>query len=182
MKAKKPLVAKTALKAKAVLKPRKVTKKQAQAEISLLKRKADALFGHYVRLRDAELVSHLEWVSECISCGRRNVVRWYNEDDHKWHWGRKENIGHFVGRLYWFLRYDDRNCNGQCVYCNQHLKGNTAAYHKALDAKYGDGTANELIELAYENKTYQTTKADLEEAIKTSTEYLNWCYEREQHG
>lgn len=180
LKNKKPLKAKAALKAKQPIKVKPPTKKQALAEISLLKKKADALFGHYVRLRDAELVGNIEWQSECISCGRVNIVRYWDEDSQKWRWGRKENVGHFVGRMYWFLRYNDTNCNGQCVYCNQHLKGNTAAYHKALDYKYGDGTANELIELAHQNKEYKITKQELENVIKAATEYLNWCYDQEK--
>lgn len=180
MQAKKPLQSKTPLKTKTPLKARKQTKKQAQAEISKLKKNADALFGHYVRLRDAELVGNIEWHSECISCGRINIVRWFDEDKQKWRWGRKENIGHFVGRLYWFLRYSDENCNGQCVYCNQHLKGNNAAYHKALDMKYGSGAANQLIELAHDNKDHKITKDELEQVIKASNEYLNWCYEQEK--
>ena len=180
MKTNKPLRAKTPLKAKATLKARPQTKKQAQAEISLLKRKADKLFGHYVRLRDAELVGNIEWHSECISCGRQNIVRWFDEDKQKWRWGRKENIGHFVGRLNWFLRYSDENCNGQCVYCNQHLKGNHAAYHKALDLKYGDGTANQLIDLAHDNKDYKITKPELEQVINAANEYLEWCYAQER--
>jgi hypothetical protein len=157
-----------------------VTKKQATAEISKLKKKADALFGHYIRLRDAELVGNIEWKSECISCGRVNIVRWYDEDKLKWRWGRKENVGHFVGRMCWFLRFEEMNCNGQCVYCNQHLKGNIAAYYKALDYKYGDGTAVQLIELAHNNKSYQITKQDLENVIKASNEYLDWAYEQER--
>lgn len=180
MLSKKPLKTKTPLRAKTALKPRPQTKKQTKAEISQLKKKADALFGHYIRLRDAELVGNIEWQSECISCGRVNIVRWFDEDKQKWRWGRKENVGHFVGRLYWFLRYEEMNCNGQCVYCNQHLKGNNAAYFKALDYKYGDGTAYELIELAHEHKDYQITKLDLERVIAASTEYLNWCYEQER--
>lgn len=185
MKAKKPLTSKTTLKTKKPLQAKKPTKKQEQAEITKLKKKADELFGHYVRLRDAELVGNIEWHSECISCGRVNIVRWFDEDKQKWRWGRKENIGHYVSRRYWFLRFNDINCNGQCVYCNQHLSGNNAAYHKALDYKYGDGTANELIDLAEEHKDYAITKTDLEQAIAASNDYLEWVYKMEKellHG
>lgn len=180
MRTNKPLKQKTPLKAKTTLKARPQTKKQAVAEVSLLKRKADAFFGHYVRLRDAELVGNIEWQSECISCKRVKTVRWYDEDKQKWRWGKSESVGHFVTRTNWFLRFNEYNCNGQCSYCNNHLSGNSAAYHIAIDYKYGDGTANELIQLYKHNKEYRITKEELENVIKASKEYLDWCYSQEE--
>lgn len=183
LKQNKPLQKKTPLKAKTTLKPAKVTKKQQAAEISLLKKSANTLFSHYVRLRDAELYGNIGWQSECISCGRVNIVRWYDEDKKgkdKWRWSRKEEAGHFVTRTNWFLKFNEYNVNGQCVYCNRHLSGNAASYHKALDAKYGDGTALELIELAHTHKDYKITKEELENVIKASKEYLEWAYSMER--
>lgn len=52
--------------------------------------------------------------------------------------------GHFVSRSSSTLRFDERNCNAQCVGCNMFKQGNQYAYALALDLKYGDGTAQEL--------------------------------------
>lgn len=180
LKQNKPLKAKTPLKAKATLKAKAKPKKQALPTITALRRKADALFGHYVRLRDAEMIGNIEWQGQCISCERVYTVRWFDEDKQKWRWGKRDNIGHFVGRGNMFLRYSDENCNGQDVYCNKYLSGNNAAYHKALDLKYGDGTANQLIDLAQKNKDYRLKREELLQVIAASTEYLEWCYAQER--
>lgn len=174
LKAKTPLTAKTTLKARA--KP----KKQTLPTITALRRKADAEFSHYVRLRDAELIGNIEWQASCISCEKVYTVRWFDEDSGKWRWGRREEAGHFVGRGNHYLRYSDENVNDQCSRCNKWLSGNNAAYHKALDYKYGDGTANQLIELASINKDYKLKRDELELVISASKEYLDWCYGMEK--
>jgi hypothetical protein len=180
MQHNKPLKSKTALKPSKTLRAKKKPSKQKVPSITTLRKKADTLFAHYVRLRDAELIGNIQWMGHCISCDREYVVRWYDEDSGKWRWGKKDNIGHFVGRGVLFLRYSDENCNGQDVYCNKWLSGNNAAYSKALDFKYGDGTAQQLIDFADKNKSYKLKREDLEQVISASKEYLNWCYEQEK--
>lgn len=180
MKQTKPLKAKKPLKSKTPLKTKAKPKKQKLPTITALRRKADALFGHYVRLRDAELQGNINWVGECISCNKVYTVRWFDEDKKKWRWGKQDNVGHFVGRGNMYLRYSDENCNLQCVRCNKWLSGNNAAYHKAIDFKYGDGVANQLIELADTYKDYRLKREELERVIKASNEYLEWAYEAER--
>lgn len=183
MQAKKPLKQKTPLKAKTPLKSKAKPKKQTLPTITALRKKADAEFGHYVRLRDADLIGNIEWQGECISCEKVYTVRYWDEDKAKWRWGKQDNIGHFVGRGNMYLRYSDENCNLQCVRCNKWLSGNNAAYHKALDMKYGEGTANQLIELADMHKKYSLKRDELQRVIDASKEYLEWAYsmERQMH-
>ena len=180
MQAKKPLKQKTPLKAKTTLKANPKPKKKKVPTITALRRKADALFGHYVRLRDADLVGNIEWQGQCISCEKIYTVRFWDEDKAKWRWGKQDNIGHFVGRGNYYMRYSDENCNLQCVRCNKWLSGNNAAYHKAIDMKYGQGTANQLIEASQANKDYRLKREDLENVIKASNEYLEWAYGMEK--
>lgn len=180
MKSKKPLKAKTPLKAKKPIRVNATPKKQKIPTITVMRRKADALFGHYVRLRDAELVGNISWQAECTSCGKIYTVRWYDEDSGKWRWGKQDNIGHFVGRGNFCLRYDEMNCNVQCVRCNKWLSGNNAAYSKGIDAKYGDGTAQQLVDFADLNKSFRLKREDLQGIIDASNEYLKWCYKQEE--
>jgi hypothetical protein len=180
MQAKRSLKSKRPLRAKKPLKASAKPKKQKLPTITALRKKADALFGHYVRLRDSELVGGIQWEGQCISCDKVYTVRFYDEDKQKWRWGKQDNIGHFVGRGNLYLRYSDENCNLQCVRCNKWLSGNNAAYHKAIDYKYGEAVAQELINLAELNKSYKLKREDLEQVISASKEYLNWCYEQEQ--
>lgn len=180
LKSNKSLVAKQPLKAKAPLKVNKKPKKQKLPTITALRRRADAVFGHYIRLRDAELVGGIQWEGQCISSGKTYIVRFYDEDKQKWRWGRDTNIGHFVGRGNLCLRYDEVNCNMQSVRDNKWLNGNNAAYSKALDMKHGDGTSQLLIDFAHQNKDYKLKREDLENVIKASKEYLEWCFEMEK--
>lgn len=177
---KKLSMKKSRLKAKTTLKANPKPKKKKVPTITALRRKADALFGHYVRLRDADLVGNIEWQGQCISCEKVYTVRFWDEDKAKWRWGKQDNIGHFVGRGNYYLRYSDENCNLQCVRCNKWLSGNNAAYHTAIDYKYGEGTANQLIEASQANKDYRLKREDLENVIKASNEYLEWAYGMEK--
>jgi hypothetical protein len=180
LKANKTLVAKKPLKAKSTLKAKARPKKQKLPTITALRKKADALFGHYIRLRDAELVGGISWQGQCISSDKVYTVRYYDEDAKKWKWGRDTNIGHFVGRGNLCLRYDEMNCNMQSVRDNKWKSGNNAAYHKAIDLKYGDGTAQQLIDFAHNNKNFKLKREDLENVIKACNEYLEWCYSQER--
>jgi hypothetical protein len=41
-------------------------------------------------------------------------------------------------------RYDEKNVNGQCVYCNMHLSGNIQGYREGLIKKYGEEVLQHL--------------------------------------
>ena len=85
---------------------------------SIQKASAQRAFNAYIRERDKEC--------NCISCGSDGSS------------GVKWNAGHFktVGARP-DLRFDERNCNKQCEYCNTYLSGNTAEYRKSLIKKIG---------------------------------------------
>lgn len=125
LSAKEPLVAKTRLTAKA--KPRlqsKPAKKQAKPTITKLKREADKWFSKYVRFRDG---------NECITCGSTTG---------------QIQCGHFMSRRYNATRYEEENCNAQCYRCNVLFYGEQYKYARAVDMKYGDGTAQKLAAMA----------------------------------
>ncbi|MDR0755140.1 MAG: recombination protein NinG [Prevotellaceae bacterium] len=104
--------------------------------IKYLKAKADKLCSEYTRIRDAgynELVN-------CISCGK--IVHWKDAD-----------AGHYVNRKHMSLRYDERNVNAQCRYCNRFCEGNMIGYHAGLIKKYGEDVIHYL-----EVKKHNTVK------------------------
>lgn len=117
--------------------------------VSQLKKLADQAFSTYVRLRDADKYG----LANCISCGARKP------------WKELQN-GHFVSRTSSTLRYDEENCNAQCVGCNMFKQGNQYAYSIALDLKYGDGTAKKLHDQRFE--THKFTRDELQEIIDDS--------------
>jgi hypothetical protein len=89
-------------------------KKKKLKSISYLKRKADKLFSVFIRVRDCN----------CFTCGR-----WLD-------FNSRQN-GHYISRNHLNTRYDEQNCNTQCVSCNVFKKGNMAMYALNLTDKYG---------------------------------------------
>ena len=127
--------------------------------VSSLKKKADQVFSQYIRLRDADSNGYLD----CITCGR------------EYHW-KQAQAGHFVSRKVSLLRFDEQNVNGQCVGCNMFKGGEQYAYSRALDMKYGVGTAEKLWNRRFE--THKFTIGELEALIEEYKERVK----EEEHG
>lgn len=131
--------------------------------VASLKKKADTEFSKYVRLRDSDE----NGIAECITCNA------------KVHWKKIQN-GHFVSRKASTLRYDDENCNAQCVGCNVFKYGEQFLYAKAIDLKYGDGKADELM--SRRNETHKFTIQELEEIIHDAKEQSKFYLTRLETG
>lgn len=109
---------------------------------SQLKKEADRVFSIYIRQRDG---------GRCFTCGVRKP------------WKEQQN-GHYVSRGFNSLRFDERNCNCQCVSCNVFRYGAMDVYALALQRKYGPDILKELAR--EKRKTKQYGKKDLIELIK----------------
>lgn len=115
--------------------------------VASLKKRADKYHSIYIRMRDSDT----HGIGECITCNK------------KVHW-RHAQCGHFVSRSNNKLRYDELNTNLQCVGCNMFKSGEQYLYSKALDEKYGPGTAEELFSQRHD--THKFTVDELQEVIK----------------
>lgn len=71
--------------------------------------------------------------------------------------------GHFQSRSKFPTRWDEQNCNAQCIGCNMFKYGEQYKYALAVDMKYGDGTATKLAQRANEIKKWSIS--ELEEII-----------------
>jgi len=100
--------------------------------ISKLKKKLDKWFSLYIRLRHATD----EGMIQCFTCGRIK------------HYKSGMQNGHFQSRSFLATRFDEHNCQPQCVGCNIFKQGEQYKFALALDAKYGEGEAEELEFLA----------------------------------
>ena len=101
--------------------------------VSKLKKELDKWFSLYIRLREANEFGYCQ----CITC---NVVKHYKDG--------MQN-GHFQSRKHLATRFsEDGNCEVQCVKCNVYSWGEQYRFALALDAKYGEGRAQELQYLA----------------------------------
>lgn len=104
-------------------------------------------FSRFIRLRD----SNGKGYCKCISCGKR--VFW-----------KKGDAGHFISRRYKSIKFDERNVNFQCKQCNGPGAGEQFRYAKALDQKYGEGTAATLDAMRHDFKKF--SRPELEELIE----------------
>jgi len=122
---------------------RKALKKFNDSDLNLLKRKAQAIFNKFIRLRDAK--------ENCISCGK--VME--DAEGHASHYKPSTNS---------ILRFDERNVHKSCVKCNIFLSGNLAAYRIALVNKLGLQTVEELESI---NGAYKFSVDELQNVIDT---------------
>jgi|TARA_R110002110_G_scaffold263608_1_gene479301 hypothetical protein len=94
--------------------------------ISKLKKELDKWFSLYIRLREA-----IEEQAQCFTCGKVD------------HYKKLQN-GHFQSRRFHSTRWDEKNCQVQCVKCNMYGQGEQYKFGMNLDAKYGEGTSGEI--------------------------------------
>lgn len=102
---------------------------RASKSKKLAKKKCDKYFSKYIRHRDTD---H-RGIGRCITCPKHVSVK--NAD-----------AGHFINRDRAATRYDERNVNLQCRKCNRFQSGNQYEHGLAIDRKYGEGTAEELLQ------------------------------------
>jgi hypothetical protein len=107
-------------------------------EKNKLEKKFDKVFSKFIRQRDKYI---------CVTCGRKG-----NE------------AGHYKDRAHRNTRWDEKNVNCQCTYCNRYLSGNLSKYSIYLEKKYGYGILQELDNKA--EVTFQPQKWWLLEKIK----------------
>lgn len=148
---------------------RRVRKLLEQKTAAQLIKPTDLAFSRYIRLRDTIRIG-TEFVGTCITCPRRLVVL-HEDSDGVYRWVASSQNGHFIGRGVYSLRFDEENCNLQCARCNAWLEKNEMLkrYKKALDDKYGNGTAHKLEALSEASDAYKRpTKPELLQIIKES--------------
>tara|TARA_R110000822_G_scaffold239674_1_gene369406 strand:+ start:105 stop:518 length:414 start_codon:yes stop_codon:yes gene_type:complete len=125
--------------------------------ISKLKKELDKFFSLYIRLRS----SNEYGMVQCFTCGK---VAHYKT-------GGMQN-GHFQSRRFMATRYsEDGNCEVQCVACNMYRGGEQFRFAMNLDAKYGEGKAEELELFA--RTIVKFTRIDYEEKISYYKDLVN---------
>jgi len=115
--------------------------------ISKLKKELDKWFSLYIRLRDATA----EGSVQCFTCSRIS------------HYKSGMQNGHFQSRRHHSTRWNELNCQVQCVKCNMYEQGEQFRFGLALDSKYGEGTSEELEFLA--RTIIKLSRIDYEEKI-----------------
>ena len=114
--------------------------------ISKLKKDLDKWFSLFIRLRDATD----EGLVQCFTSGR------------VYHY-KSIHAGHFMSRKRLATRWCESNVQPQSAADNLFGQGNQYQFGLNLDAKYGEGTAEEL-QIKSRN-TLKMSRADYEEKI-----------------
>ena len=122
--------------------------KKRQVSKSTLVKKLDDVFSKFIRLRD----SNKDGMCQCISCGRVH------------YWKEIQN-GHYMSRRYMSTRFDEMNCNAQCVACNIFNQGNIQMYRKNLIKKIGEKNVD-YLEYKAKGTTKHYSVFELQELIK----------------
>jgi len=122
----------------------KQKKELIQESGKYLERLLWTIFSRFIRLRDSLLTTGKRNQCKCITCGR--VYKSFKYDLQYEIW---IEAWHCRDRKVLILKFNKKNVNGQCSLCN-HNWWEVEAYKKALDCKYGTGTALELDTIAKE--------------------------------
>lgn len=112
-----------------------------------LRTKLDREFSRYIRLRDALP----DGTFKCISCGQVKPIS-------------QADCGHYVNRKHMATRFDEMNCNAQCIACNRFDEGNMSGYRQGLVRKYGE--RNVLLLEAKKNQTRKYSDFEYHALIK----------------
>ena len=115
--------------------------------ISKLKKELDNIFSLFIRLREATD----EGMVQCFTCSRTS------------HYKSGMQNGHFQSRRHHSTRWNETNCQVQCVKCNMYEQGEQFRFGMALDSKYGEGTSEELEFLS--RTIMKVSRIDYEEKI-----------------
>lgn len=106
-------------------------------------KKLDRVFSQYVRLNHSDNAGYCT----CITCSKKF---YYKDID----------AGHFVSRRHIITRFDELNVFPQCKYCNRFLNGLQYEYGKAIDARFGKGTADKLVQKSRSTEKLDTKKIE----------------------
>jgi hypothetical protein len=108
-----------------------------QTEHAKLEAKVDAAFSEYIRLRDCDEKGNVI----CITCS----------DKHHW---KDIDCGHYMRRGNMSIRWDIKNSHGQCRLCNSTIDGREEDHGRAIDLRYGAGTAEALQKLSRQDTKF----------------------------
>ena len=122
--------------------------------LSKLKKELDKWFSLYIRLRHATDTG----LAQCYTC---------NKIDHY----KKLQCGHFLSRRHHATRWNETNCQVQCVKCNMYEQGMQWQFGLKLEANYGEGTVKELEYLA--STIAKFTRVDYKENITYYKTFVN---------
>ena len=104
------------------------------------------IHSEYTRLKDTDKFGRVR----CFTCDK--VMPW-----------KESQEGHYIPRGKLPTKFENKNTHAQCPNCNMMLAGNLEVYRVRLDARYGKGTADDMLALS--KVKYRPTRADYQSQI-----------------
>ena len=120
--------------------------KASKLPIARLKKQADAVFSVWVRMRGQQ--GGMNW---CYTCGKMGLIKFLQN-------------GHFIARHHTATRFDEMNCQVQCVGCNVFGRGQASKFAEHLIKDYGMDEFKNLLSRG--NSIFKATPSFYEEIIK----------------
>jgi hypothetical protein len=109
-----------------MIKAENLRKRYLTYSVPKLKQIADDIFSVYIRT-----VYSKKGLVQCFTCDRVFPIK-------------EMDNGHYVSRICGYLRYSEKNCHPQCIYCNRFKEGNKDEYTLRIIKKYGVEMLEEL--------------------------------------
>jgi hypothetical protein len=141
--------------AQSLKKAKRVEKKQTVAE---LKKELDAIFSQFIRLRGST-----DGYNSCYTCGKVLPIT-------------KLQCGHYESRRHLSLRWNEINCNPQCIACNVLMHGNYPKYSLKLCEEHGINILTQFDEV--KNIPTKYGKFELKTLITSYKEKVNQLKEK----
>jgi hypothetical protein len=120
--------------------------KKSDSVLAVLKDLADKVHRAFVRKRDTDAFGF----AVCITCKTRLPAR-------------VMEVGHYVRRAENIVRWHEYNSALQCVICNHEGQGMPVEFARAIDQRYGNGTADKLIKMGKE--PYKLDRVEVQSVI-----------------
>lgn len=96
-------------------------------KISSCRKYADSAFSKYIRLKHSDENGN----TTCFTCGKVEILS-------------EQDCGHYVSRIHYALRWDERNAHPQCKACNRFNEGRKDVYALKLIELYGPKILEDL--------------------------------------
>jgi len=106
-----------------------------------VKNKLDELFSVYIRNKGS-----IDGYNNCYTCkGNFNI--------------KELHAGHYLSRVFTYVRWNEVNVKPQCYNCNINLRGNSVVFRKNLVNEYGEDVISDLEKS--KNKLLKLSKYEL---------------------
>lgn len=107
-------------------------------------------FSRYIRYRDCLRTTGATSQGRCVTCDRQYPFNTLQ-------------AGHFISRVSYATRYDERNVHAQCPSCNLFKKGNIDEYFVRMEQMYGREVVDELLSLKHSSRRFK--RYEIEELV-----------------